>query len=213
MRAIRICDEFHLPQELHRIENCLMKNGYPKHTILKRIEYLQTRPPTASIPNSDEERKWCAIPYIGQVTYQIAGILRTYLNKDLGYYTGIKLSTQLCNYKDKSPSIPSGVYKLSCNCNVVYIGESNNMDRRKKDHNGDLRHRRIDRSALVEHEDNHPSHKIILDSIVLLHYEKRNFQRKFKEAIFIQKNPNNMNRSTGHDIDSWLPLALNLLDE
>ncbi len=222
MRALKICDNSSLSQELHRIENCLLKNGYPRHVILKRIEYLQNRPPRPpSLPlnrsdliaNIFEERKWCAIPYIGQVTYQIAGIIRTYLEKDLGYYTGIKLSKMLCNFKDKSPSIPSGIYKIFCNCNKVYIGETNNMDRRKKDHDGDLRHKRIDRSALAEHEDNHPSNKVITDSIVLLHFEKRNFQRKFKESIFIQKYPYNMNRSTGYDIGSWLPLALQLLDE
>lgn len=86
------------------------------------------------------------------------------------------------------------------------------MERRKKDHDGDLKYKRIDRSALAEHEDNYPSHKVITDSIVLLHFEKRQFQRSFKEAIFIQKYPNNMNRNTGHDIGPWLPLALKLLD-
>ncbi len=218
MRALKICDESSLSQELRRIENCLVKNGYPRRVILQRIEYLQSRPPRIAIPEQIggslfEERKWCAIPYIGQVTYQIAGIIRTYLEKDLGYYTGIKLSTMLCNFKDKSPSVPSGIYKIFCNCNAVYIGESNNINRRKKDHDGDLKYKRIDRSAIAEHEDNHPSHKVITDSIVLLHFEKRHFQRKFKESIFIQKYPKNMNRSTGHDIGSWLPLALNLIDE
>ncbi len=77
----------------------------------------------------------------------------------------------------------------------------------------DLKYKRCDRSAIAEHEDNHPSHKVITDSIGPLHFEKRHFQMKFKEAIFIQIYPTNIIRRTGHDICPWLPLALNLIDE
>ncbi len=94
----------------------------------------------------------------------------------------------------------------------MYIGESNNVDRRKKEHEGDLRNKRIIKSALAEHEYIHPSHKMITDSIVLLHYEKRHFERNFLEAIYIQKFKNNINRNTGLDINPWLPLALDLVE-
>lgn len=75
----------------------------------------------------------------------------------------------------------------------AYIGESNNVDRRKKEHDADLKHKSINQSALGEYESNNPSQKVVTDSIVVLQFEKRHFQRSFLEAIYTQKFPNNIN--------------------
>ncbi len=87
-------------------------------------------------------------------------------------------------------------HKTFCNCNVVYIRETNILAKRKKDRDGDLKYQRIDRSALAEYKNNIPSHNYITDSIVLFHYEKRYYRGKFKDAISIQKYPKYKNRST-----------------
>lgn len=210
-RAVRICDDTSINEELKFIEICLIKNGYPKKVIKNRIQHLLTRrPPLPAIPSS-QKQKWCAIPYIGYVTYQIAGIIRTYLNKNLGYYTGTKLSRVLNNYKDKSPTVTAGVYSIPCECGTVYIGESKNILKREKEHESDLRHNRINQSALAQHIDENSSHIITTGSIATLCFEKRWFPRIFKESIYIQKYNNNMNRNPGYDITSWLPLALDLI--
>ena len=155
--------------------------------------------------------KWCAIPFIGVVTYEVAAIIRKHLGRDLGYYTGQKLSRILNNFKDFPPMIFCGVYIINCDCGLVYIGETNDLERRKREHSGDLRNNRIIQSALAEHQDQNLDHSINLGSIALLCREKRWFQRIFKEAIFIHKNATNLNRNTGHDINSWIPLAIGLI--
>jgi hypothetical protein len=211
IRGLRICDTASLPDELDHVVNSLKKNGYPQKIIRKRMDFLQNRPAKAPCNTLDKEDHWCAIPFIGPVTYQIAGILRKHLPVKFGYYTGPKLNRILTNYKDNPPKLLSGVYRIFCNCNTVYIGETKNLNNRKNDHEGDLRNRRTNRSALAEHEMKYPSHKVIMDSIVLLYYEPRWFARTFIESIFIQKYPNNMNRNTGYDINAWLPLASDLI--
>lgn len=133
------------------------------------------------------------------------------MNRELGYYTGTKLSRILNNYKDKSPSIPSGVYSIPCDCGTVYIGESKNIGKREKEHESDLRYKRVAQSALAQHVDENSSHRINTGSIAILSFEKRWFPRIFKESIYIQQNANNMNRNPGYDITSWLPLALDLI--
>jgi predicted GIY-YIG superfamily endonuclease len=139
-------------------------------------------------------------------------LLRKYLDVNIGYFTGPKLNRVLNNYKDASPTALNGVYKIFCNCGTVYIGETKNLENRRKNHEGDLRNKRTNSSAPAEHEFLNPTHKVEMDSIVLLYNEKRWFPRTFIESIFIQKNPNNMNRNTGLDISSWLPFVLQLID-
>ena len=145
------------------------------------------------------------------MTYEIVVIIQKYLRRDLGYYTGPKLSKILNNFKDIPPSIACGVYIIHCDCGLVYIGETKDLERRKTEHLGDIRNNRLVQSALAEHKSENPLHNFNLGSIALLCYEKRWFQRIFKEAIFIHKQPRNINRNTGHDISSWIPLALELL--
>jgi len=210
-RALRICDNATVDEELNFIEICLVKNGYPKRVLTTRIQHLLTRAPRPPPSSPSDKPKWCAIPFIGDVTYQIAGIIRTYLGKDLGYYTGTKLSRILNNFKDKSPSIPAGVYSIACDCGMVYIGESKNIEKRMKEHDSDLRHKRITQSALAQHIDENSTHNISAGSIATLCFEKRWFPRIFKESIFISEHKNNMNRNPGYDITSWLPLALELI--
>jgi len=53
-----------------------------------------------------------------------------------------------------------------------------------------------------------PDHNINLNSASLIEKEARYFHRKFKEALFIQKTKNNMNKDIGMPID---PLWTNLL--
>jgi len=214
MRAIRICDSNSIDAELKFIERVLIGNGYPAHVLNRRIDYMKNRSNTTSSQNKDE--KWCAIPFCGDVTYKVASIIRSGLNRNLGYYTGRKLSSFITNYKDKRNRVNAGIYKILCNCGAIYIGETKRDFRiRQKEHEADIRLGRIGPSPLAEHEHNNPGHTVQVGSIALIDKEPRYFQRKLKEGLHIKKakrTQQTMNRNDGQDIGSqWLPFLFKLI--
>jgi hypothetical protein len=76
-RALKICDGQFLNEEINHIKTSLMNNHYPLTKINQRIEVMKER-----IKNNfsfDKTGHWVAIPFVGDVTYRIARILRKYL--------------------------------------------------------------------------------------------------------------------------------------
>jgi len=111
-RAFKLCDENHLLHELEHIKKVLIMNGYPIALINQRIEVMKNR--VSRNAQNEKSTNWCAIPFVGDVTYRIGRIIRKELEVNLGYYTGKKLSTYFLSHKDKydKEKLNCGVYRI-----------------------------------------------------------------------------------------------------
>jgi len=137
---------------------------------------------------------------MGNSTYRITRFLRTKLQIKFRFLTGQKLSTLLSNHKDKlTNNEKPGIYEISCSsCPSKYIGEtSRNLKTRLKEHMADIRHNRVNTSAVALHCAENPSHAINPNFAKLLEIEKNGFRRKFKEALYIMNTGDRMNLDTG----------------
>jgi len=222
-RAIRISDQDHLQEELEHVIKVLKTNGYPLRLIKKRIKIMQLRlsnsitsGSTVSLSTSKVDRTWFVLPFIGPATNRISKILRKKLGIDIGYYTGQRLSSILCNYKDvDTESIKGcGIYRIGCQqCEMKYIGETKrDFEIRIKEHLADVDHNRVTKSAVALHMAENPGHKVDLQSTRLIEREPGYFMRKFKESLWIRWHKDTMNTNEGIKINPiWSTSLLPLL--
>jgi len=208
-RALSVCSNNNLETELNYIISKLILNHYPKHLILKRIKILKEK--TQRI--EDETR--LVLPYMGNLTHQIARTIKSKIPCSFGYLTGRKISEFLVkNHKDTLKKSKCGIYKLTCNdCDTCYIGETRrDFKTRLKEHEADIRHNRILTSAVALHYAEFPDHSINKKESSLIEIESRNFQRKYKESLYIRSMPQKMNLDNGIQIhDNWSSLLIPLL--
>jgi hypothetical protein len=146
------------------------------------------------------------LPYIQGTTYKLARILK---KKNIGAtfkpINTIRNSLRLV--KDHvDPIEHKGVYMISCSCGKQYIGEIGHSFRiRIQEHVIDIKHNRTRPSTLAEHSDKTKHHICIEEAKILAkidHYHNR----KFRESIEIEKQPNNLNIDDGWKISqNWIP--------
>jgi len=208
-RALSVCSKNNLETELNYIISKLILNDYPKHLIQKRIKILKEK------PQKIEEETRLVLPYMGNLTYQIARTIKSKIPTSFGYLTGRKISEILVkNHKDTIKKSECGIYKLTCNeCNACYIGETKrDFKTRLKEHEADIRHNRILTSAVALHYTEFPDRSINKNKSSLIELEARNFQRKYKESLYIRSIPKKMNLDNGIQIhDNWSSLIIPLL--
>jgi hypothetical protein len=82
-RALRICDEKYVLDELNHIRRVLTLNGYPISKINQRIRIMEERVKQNIKPTKCDN--WAAILFVGKITYQIARIIKKFLPLNLGY--------------------------------------------------------------------------------------------------------------------------------
>ena len=91
-------------------------------------------------------------------------------------------------------------YGIPCSCGKVYIGETErSVQVRLKEHCANIFHGRSKTSAIAEYSQNTNHHICIEDAKVIAmeyHYNKR----RIREAIDIEKHPQNINRHDGLDL-------------
>jgi hypothetical protein len=99
-----------------------------------------------------------------------------------------------------------GVYIIPCSCGTPYIGETGrSINQRISEHAADLKHMRTKSSALAEHVEKTNHHVCIEEASVIARVSQFH-HRKFREALEIEKRPNNLNREDGWKISScWVP--------
>ena len=144
-RAIKICDDKTLDNELTHIKKVLMINNYPKTLIQKRIYRMKTflNDPNATQRNQlgdSEIIRRVPIPYIGKVSIAIAQTIRRTTDIEVCFRPVNKISTMLSNNKQVTKD-QIGIYKLNCNdCSTIYVGETGrDIHIRAKEHMNDIR--------------------------------------------------------------------------
>lgn len=192
LRAYRICDPQHVTSEIENIKNIFKKLAYPYNIIRKAIQkaknkfyqttqILQNHKNILPVPNLHTfELKNCLPPEIRTVqsnTLTLKQFFKPHINT---------IDQNI------------GIYQIPCNnCNLKYIGETNDFKRRIYQHQHDLQ---IDNqhSSLTNHRQNH-NHSINLNSAHLTKIVHNTQSRKLIES-FIIKNTQNMNLNQGESI-------------
>ncbi|KFD66276.1 hypothetical protein M514_21563 [Trichuris suis] len=227
-RALAICDQEYLGQELEHLRNTLKKNGYPAHLIDSIIQRKLEGNTRVKRPAS---RLRLILPYYAELGEKIKR-----LGNRLGFQVWFKgnpnLRSILRNDKGKVPldQCPGVVYEIKCECLASYVGETGNtLAHRFKEHmepltryrnamnrlNGDSSNISRGRPPTLDPTD--AMEQAIQTSAVAQHAtqctgqlraevlcKERQFMiRKIKEALYIKFN-SNINRDSGIAIsDSW----------
>lgn len=119
-----------------------------------------------------------------------------------------KIGSFLNNYKDKKNVSEAVIYEWPCEgndneqCNKVYIGESRKgMEMRSTQHLNHVKNGNTKDSAIADHACN-VGHKFNPLNIRILEKESNTFRRKVKEGLYIQSNPNTINKNNGKPMNS-----------
>ena len=152
-----------------------------------------------------DEKILSILPYVKRTTDRINRILnehniRTIFKKPPKI--GQKIGQILRNSKDQRPPLSfAGVYKIPCSCGQVHIGEIERMDNLwMKEHQCDVTLKHATQSALSEYNIE-TRYQILFDKLITIANITTYFPRKYREAIEIQKHPNNLNRDNGYNIN------------
>ena len=212
-RAFQICDKKHLEQEINYIIQILKDNEYPLPMILKRMKIVKNKNLHPLQPRPKDPDKRIILPWCGDVTNKLARFIRRKSDFEIGYTPGHKISTLVCNAKEKPPAIECGIYKFICqNCPDSYVGETGrNFIVRFNEHIKDVLKKNIISPVALHMMEN--SHEINHTSIKLITKEQRPFYRKFKESLYIRNTKRRMNTSKGLLINPiWLSTLIPFLN-
>ena len=197
----------------------LKNNGYPKWSVdlakQQKTKQKNTQENTKQASNKPKDKRMVVLPYIGQVSEQIAKVMKSY-----GIASAMKPHCKIRNIvvhpKDKlSKEKQTGIiYQVPCgNCKQVYIGETGrSLEKRISEHKDDVDKNRkkqytraarkesmteYNKSAITDHVNqlNHEPNWEHTKIVAREHYTKA---RKIKEVIAIMKTGDNMNRDRGN---------------
>ena len=151
------------------------------------------------------------LPFIQGTTDKIAKILEKHkipwtfrpLNTLWSFLSFLKDSMHPKNMK--------GVYVIPYSCETPYIGESDCwINQRIHEHAADIKHGRTRSSALVEHAKK-IKHHIYIEEAQVIARVNHFHHRKFKEALEIERRPNNLKRGDGWKINRSGPCPIFLV--
>ena len=195
LRALRICSDDYLQEEINNITETFADLGYPKGVLavcLKKAKYISQRG-----NNVDEEsnKRYLVVPN-SKFAQELSSALR-HTGLIIITDAGKKINELVKRKVNNAENEESVVYKIPCtSCDTVYYGETyRGIDKRLKEHKADVRYHRTT-SALVNHidEKNHlPNWK----EAIVIEKGLTKQQRKVLEALFIANNNDNMNQRTG----------------
>ena len=97
----------------------------------------------------------------------------------------------------------SGIYQIKCQtCDSNYIGETNNLDRRKKEHVRDV-NKRFYTNAIVKHMYDNRDHLVDYRNINTIIHVADKHKRKLLESILIQSTHNFNVNQINFNIDKF----------
>jgi hypothetical protein len=207
-RALSICSN----DRLYAIERNiifldLQKNGYPKDfitrtekdVIKKRLDNSRNTSRQSEISfNQDLKTRRVCLPYISSWSEAVTRILKSY-DLELTHRPINKLRYIWGNQKTHLPihKHMNAIYQIPCgDCDLVYIGESNNANRRMKEHEADYRLNRPENTALALHSHS-CNHTPNLKAHCILANDGYYLTRKLSESFFIQNNNKALNKHPG----------------
>ncbi len=189
-----------LRQELDRIRQAFLDDGYPYHKIRRAIARgLEDRPVS---PRDDDEKSppvaTLCIPFVDEFSSAMQRIARD-CDVQCIFKPGRKLAGEFSSTIPIDPMQRSGViYKVDCDdCEKSYVGETGRrLCKRIAEHKAAERDGLIKKSCLAQHSVE-TSHRANFSDVKILTSEKNVALRKAKEAIYIQRTTGAMNIQYG----------------
>ena len=196
-RADAVCDNpTSRKQERARLQQIFEANGYPENFV-KKVMQKKRRRQAEPGEVTEQQKTFVKIPYVRGVSEQISKLLRP---KGIQVaHSAARLKSRLVKAKDGfDPKKKKGtVYRISCSCGSVYIGESGRpRDVRLKEHVADIKYARLDKSATARHVHDCRGNMNPLEASTIAtdtHWRRR----KIREAIEIKQSRANMNLDEG----------------
>ena len=157
-------------------------NGYPKKFIDNAVKTRQ------HVREKTEYQSSVSLPYIGSASHKIERILKE-AGIQLYHSSENKLFRSLCTHNKDSVNEfrKPGVYRIPCECGLVYIGETGqNLSLRLKEHKANCEKAELEKSAVAEQSWTN-DHGIKWNEASILATESHKFSRKIRESIEIEK--------------------------
>ena len=218
-RALNICSESYITDELNFIRDILFGNGYPivfiNNTISRRLArhsrkikgLLQCEVPV-------KPSNIIYLPYIPKVTTSLKKVC-TQNNFYVVFTNNFKIMNFLNSGKDITPvTRQRGVYQIPCDCGHFYVGRTHqNLEKRLQQHKDDITKALNSNStnisfdsALSSHIYDNPSHKMLFEETCLISNDL-GIKQVVREAIEI-KIKINSNISLNRDLGEYSLNAL-----
>ena len=214
-RAIKICSEKYLTEELKFLSDTFVENGYSR----ERLETMINEVKRKSTRNDDEreidQKQTVILPWIPNTSLKLK---KAY--KKAGYKVAFKSGKNLRSLltsknKTKLPknSYP-GVYKIPCSCGITpYRGETKKkISTRIQEHRKNVEKKEWNKSALAHHAKDCQG-TIEFEKAETVKVISNRFDRKIREALEIQMhdchhNNGGMNIDKGQYVETkfWTPL-------
>ena len=210
-RAMVICSEQYLEEELEFLIKIFIENGYNEKVLRKIIRNKKT----ADKKQSDDPKKFVSLPFVPNLSKKLKNIFFK-AGYTVMFKSGRNLSSILTSRnKQKLPenSYP-GVYKQPCNCLSNYIGQTGKQVlTRSKEHEKAVFMGNWDDSALAKHCQNCEKN-VEWNNRSTLSAQPYYYKRSIMESLEIQReevcNPEHqiINDRAGLYVttDSWKPL-------
>nr|XP_023024234.1 uncharacterized protein LOC111512359 [Leptinotarsa decemlineata] len=187
-RSRRLADNDHRQQELNTIETTLQMNNYSERSIKAAAKTTRKQQKTRDTPVITT-----TLPYIAGTTDKISRILHRH-NISTSFVPERTIRSMLRNPKDQIPLESQGVYEVPCHdCDRTYIGQTNRRINIRKDKHKLAVKGKITTSSLFQHV-LQTGHNINFDNTKILASNENFHSRTIREAIEIEKRPNNMNK-------------------
>jgi predicted GIY-YIG superfamily endonuclease len=179
LRAYRVCDPEFLSEELDHIKNTFMKLSYPE-VFIRSVTRAVRRKIYNPLPKNQEKiENYLILPC------PPSELLKNSISKEINIVTRQthKLSSYFMTPKHLEDE-QAGIYRIPCeNCNKSYIGETDNFNRRMKQHLHSL-NTGDENSTLHQHR-NAENHRIDLRKAKIIKKMKDPGKRKFLEGCMI----------------------------
>ena len=215
-RAINICSEKYVKEELKFLTDTFVENGYPREKLRVMINEVKTKATRNNNEFAEVDQKQTVIlPWIPEMSLKLKKAYRKAGYK-VAFKSGKNLKDILTNKnKAKLPknSFP-GVYKIPCSCGITpYRGETKKkIDTRIQEHQRNVEKKEWSKSALALHSKNCQG-KIEFDKTETVSAIANRFDRKIREALEIQMHDchyldGGMNTDKGQYVETkfWVPL-------
>ncbi|XP_055959216.1 uncharacterized protein LOC130014266, partial [Patella vulgata] len=187
-RAINICEPEFLQNELDHLRHVFCNlNNYPPLLVKKQInETIKTTSKDYQKPEKSPIR--ITLPFYGNLTYRVSNLLKK-SNIDTTFSVPTTLKQILKANGKLQPILPTQpkgvVYQVVCSCKATYIEETKRpIDKRITEHKSKAA---TNNSAIAEHLQNHPQHRVKWNEVQILTANQQNKKtRKILEAINIR---------------------------
>ena len=201
-RAMNICSKNYLQEELRLLKDIFMANGYKPQVVEQKMNRVlrKRRGQTNADPPSDnkEIQKLLVLPYDKNLCRNLNAIKRIY-NLKIVTKPSNTIKQYLVHPKDRVPREKrcNVVYEVPLTDGKKYIGETSRpLAVRLKEHAEAVKRLEVNKNAIAEYVATSNA-KPLWEKSRILAREENWYQRRVKEAMWIERRQENINRNHG----------------